>query len=118
VNTLQGCWPLHPQPYSGETLERYVRRLAECYGLRYETFCLHALGIPSADSEARWFKKPTQELLRRLSDGTTVPVEQLEQMTLQRVWDRLVEEMHQYTETDEGRAELERISKQWLSQKS
>lgn len=79
---------------------------------------MHALGIPIADSETRWFKEPTQELLRRLSDGTTVPAEQLEQMTLERVWARLLEEMRQYTKTHEGRAELERISQEWLSQNS
>jgi hypothetical protein len=38
-------WPLHPHRTSWETLESYVRRLAGCYGFRYETFCLHALGI-------------------------------------------------------------------------
>lgn len=94
---MQRRWPLHPQPYSSETLEPYVRRLARCYGVRYETFCLRALGIPIDDSGVRQFKEPTPELLRRLSDGTGVPVEQLEQMTWWCVWIRLQDEMRQYT---------------------
>ena len=44
-----GRWPLHPKPRDYETLEGYVRRLAEGYGARYESFCLHALGIPRRD---------------------------------------------------------------------
>ena len=59
-------WPLHPQPTSYETLETYVRRLAECYGVSYPCFCLHALGIPITDSEARRFKEPSPELLQEL----------------------------------------------------
>ncbi|MEI6267725.1 MAG: hypothetical protein WCP01_02515 [Methylococcaceae bacterium] len=60
-------WPLHPKPGFNETLERYVRRLAESYGIGYERFCLRALGIPADDSQARRFYEPTPELLQRLS---------------------------------------------------
>ena len=111
-------WPLHPQPYSYETLGQYARRLAECYGASYENFCLRALGIPTVDSQARRFKEPAPEVLQRLSQGTGVPVEQLEQMTWWRIWARLLDEMHQYAATPEGQAEIERISNQWLSQNS
>jgi len=76
-------------------LERYVRRLAECYGTRYEYFCLRALGIPRNEGETRIFQKPTPELLQRLSDGTGIAVAQLEQMTPERVWNRLAEEIRQ-----------------------
>jgi hypothetical protein len=99
---MQKRWPLHPKPYSYETLERYVRRLAECYCARYEHFCLHALGIAADDSQARRFQEPTPELLQRLSDGTGIPVGLLEQMTLLRIWERLMNEMRQYAETPES----------------
>lgn len=115
---MQKRWPLHPKPHSYETLEQYVRRLAECYGARYEHFCQRALGIPADDSQARRFQEPTPELLRRLSDGTGIPVGLLEQMTLPRIWNRLMDEIRQYAETPEGQAELEGFSNQRLSQNS
>ena len=114
----QKRWPLHPKPHSYETLERYVRRLAECYGVRYEHFCLRALGIPANDSQARRFQEPAPELLRLLSDGTGIPVGLLEQMTLSQMWDRLMEELRQYAATPEGQAELEGFTSTWLSQNS
>lgn len=116
-STIQTRWPLHPKPHSYETVEQYVRRLAACYGSRYEHFCLRALGISTDDSQARQFKEPTPELLRRLSDGTGISVGQLEQMTLSRIWNRLMDEMRQYSETPEGQAKLEGFINQWGSQK-
>lgn len=112
---MQKCWPLHPRLYSGETLERYVRRLAECYGVRCEHLCLRALGISIVDSQARRFKEPAPELLRRLFEGTGVPVGQLVPMTWQHVWDRLMDATREYAATPEGQAELEGISTQWFS---
>jgi hypothetical protein len=117
-SAMQKRWPLHPKPYSNETLERYVRRLAECYDVRYEHFCRRALGIPADDSQARRFQEPTPELLQRLSDGTGISVGLLEQMTLSRILHRLMEEIRQYTETPEGRAELENFTNRRLSQNS
>ena len=81
-------------------------------------FASRALGIPADDSQARRFQEPTPELLRRLSDGTGIPVELLEQMTLLRIWNRLMDEMRQYAETPEGRAELEGFTNRRLSQNS
>ena len=37
-------WPLHPQAREWEILENWVRRIAEVYGLSYDTFLKHALG--------------------------------------------------------------------------
>lgn len=111
-------WPLHPKPRSKETLERYVRRLAESYGIGYKHFCLRALGIPADDSQARQFREPTPELLQRLSDGTGIPVSVLEQMTWQRIWNRLMDEMRQYLDTPEGQAELDDFLSRRLSQNS
>jgi hypothetical protein len=107
---MEKHWPLHPKPRSYETLEWYVRRLAECYGARYENFCLRALGISVNDSEARRFREPTPELLRRLSDGTGISIDQLEQMTFQRTLNRMLEEFGRFVETPDGRAWLEQIS--------
>jgi hypothetical protein len=115
---MQKRWPLHPKPHPYETLEQYVRRLAGCYDARYEHFCLRALGIPADDSQARRFQEPAPEILRRLSDGTGIPVGLLEQMTLLRVWKRLMDEMEQYAATPEGQAEFESIANHWLSQNS
>jgi hypothetical protein len=107
---MQKRWPLHPKPYSYEILECYVRRLAGCYGVRYEYFCLRALGIPAGDSLARQFEQPAPELLQRLSNGTGIPVEQLEQMTRPLVWRRIMEEMNRYAATPEGQAELDGLA--------
>lgn len=114
---MQRPWPLHPQPYSYETLERYVNRLAACYGLSYQYFCLRVFDIPISDSQARRFQEPTLEVLQRLSNGTGVSVEQLGQMTLQNIWNRLMEEASQYMETPAGKEELERMTNQSLSHK-
>ena len=95
-----------------------MRRLAQCYDARYEYFCLRALGMPLADSQARRFQEPAPDILQRLSDGTGVPVEQLEQMTWRHVWIRLMDEMRRITVTPEGCAEFERFSGQRLSQNS
>jgi len=47
-SAMQKRWPLHPKPYSNETLERYVRRLAECYDVRYEHFAdAHLAYLPT-----------------------------------------------------------------------
>jgi len=111
-------WPLHPKPRAHETLEQYVRRLAEGYGARYESFCLHALGIPRRDRQARWFREPAPDVLQRLSDGTGVPVVYLEQMTLPRVWARLLDELRQFAATPEGQAEWERLTGRRVSHHS
>ena len=117
-DTVQTRWPLHPKPRPRETLEEYVRRLADCYGARYPYFCLRALGIPANDCQARLFDEPTPELLRRLSDGTGVSVGHLEQMTFTRVWSRLINEIDRYAATPEGQAALGAFLSQWPSQNS
>jgi hypothetical protein len=91
-----------------EILETYVRRLATCYCVRYETFCRRALGIQMADSKSRSLAEPSREVLQRLSDGAGIPIEQLEQMTLKQGWSRLQDEFQRIVETSEGRAEFER----------
>lgn len=96
---MQTRWPLHPKPRSYETLEKYVRRLAECYGVGYENLCLRALNIPANDSRARQFREPAPELLQRLSQGTGIAIEVLGQMTLACVWDRLMKDFESSVES-------------------
>ena len=102
---MQIRWPLHPKPRSYETLERYVHRLAECYCVSYGTFCLRALGIPIEDGQSRLFREPTIEVLQRLSNGSGIAVDVLEQMTLARIWDRQMEELRQSMETTDVKLE-------------
>jgi hypothetical protein len=64
------------------------------------------LGTASIDA----FEAPAPEVLRSLSEGTGVPVEQLAAMSLRQVWQRLMEELERLAATPDGRAELER---QW-----
>lgn len=75
-------WPLHPQPRPYETLAVYVRRLADVYGVRYGYFCRCVLGIPHVDI----FQEPVPDVLRRLSDGTGVPIDQFAEMIWHQVW--------------------------------
>lgn len=112
-------WPLHPRPWPYETLQWYIRRLADCYGARYEYFCLRALDIPIQDNETRSFQeaKPL-ELLQRLSDGTGIPVAELEQMTYGKIWSKIMDELDRWAETPEGMAWLEEIERRYGSQKS
>ncbi|MDD1617566.1 MAG: hypothetical protein CG439_2670 [Methylococcaceae bacterium NSP1-2] len=115
---MQRRWPLHPKPYDFEILERYVRRLAEAYGVSYESFCLHALGIPRADSETRQFKEPSPEILSRLSEGTGIPIDQLEQMTLLRTFSRLTKDLQEYLAVPENYAKFESFFNRNFSQNS
>jgi TniQ len=103
---MQRKWPLHPKPYDYETLERYVHRLAKTYGISYESFCLHALGISRADSETRHFKEPSPEILSRLSDGTGIPVDDLEQISLWRLFNRLLHDQKEYLSITENFAKF------------
>ena len=99
---MQKRWPLHPTPYRHEALDRYVRRLAESYDARFETFCLNALGIPRVDGEARRFIEPSAIILSRLSDGTGIPIVQLEQMPIWKLLNWLMKEVREYTAIPEN----------------
>lgn len=89
-------WPLHPQPYPYEHLERYVRRLAECYGISYSCFCQRALGMSLTEfRECRLNDKPTTHALQHLSNGTGVPIQELTSMTYDKIWVRLMEALQE-----------------------
>lgn len=59
------------------------------------------MSIPIGDSELRRFRKPTMELLQRLSNGSGIAVDVLEQMTFECIWNRQMEELRQLMETTE-----------------
>lgn len=97
-------WPLHPAPWKHQALFGYVRDLAETYGVSLDLFCRQALGLAPHHLD-----EPSAEALARLSAGTGIPVEQLEEMRPARVWARLAEEAKQFLETPEGRAAYARM---------
>jgi TniQ len=97
-------WPLHPQPYAWESLDTYVRRLAEVYGVRLETFGRRALGIEP--EIVRDLDRAPRQVLERLSIGTGASLDRLEAMRGDRLWARLVEEAERLLATEEGRKAL------------
>ena len=75
--TLEPAWPLHPRPADHDSLRQYVERLARAYGVTFGNFCFNALGIPHEDEEARRFTRPTEDVLKRLSVGLGMPMDDL-----------------------------------------
>jgi hypothetical protein len=100
-------WPLHPQPSTWEPLDAYVRRLADAYGARLETFGRRALGIEP--EIVRNLDRVPRRVLERLSAGTGVSLERLEGMRSDRLWTRLVEEIERLLATEDGREALARF---------
>ena len=100
-------WPLHPQPSTWEPLGAYVRRLADAYGTRLETFGRRALGIEP--EIVRNLDRVPRRVLERLSAGTGVSLERLEGMRSDRLWTRLVEEIERLLATEDGREALARF---------
>ena len=97
-------WPLHPRPWKHQALFGYVRDLAETYCVTLDLFCRQALGLAPHHLD-----EPSADALARLSAGTGIPVEQLEEMRPARVWARLAEEARRFLETPEGREAYERF---------
>lgn len=87
-----------------ESLDRYVHRLADAYGVGFATFCRRALAIP--EPAARDLDHAPRAVLERLSAGTGVPVERLQDMTHERLWARLHAEAERWLATEAGQAYL------------
>ena len=100
-------WPLHPQPGEWEALESYVRRLAQAYGVSYDTFLRCALGHTGPG--ARDLHEVSDKLLTRLSVGTGVPVERLRGMVGWSVMVRLSHRPRDWLETPEGREAIKEL---------
>ncbi len=105
--TAPPAWPLHPPPGPYEPLRTYVTRLARFYDVSFYLFCGHALHIPLTDREALSLSNPSDAVLKRLSVGVGVPVDDLRAMQLGKIWTRIMAEIHAHMETEDGRRELE-----------
>lgn len=90
---MHGRWPLHPAPGDYELLPRWIRRLADAYGVSVAIFSKHALGIPP-DQVYKLTNDPTEDVLARLEAGTGIPVERLREMTYAKIWNWLIGEFH------------------------
>lgn len=73
-------WPLHPVPWEFDLLARWVRKIAQEYGVSYHVFCQRVLKL-SRDEADRLNENPSEEALRILSKGTGLPLEQIRGMT-------------------------------------
>jgi TniQ len=98
-------WPLHPRPTEWEDLETWVRRIAEAYGVSYDAFLLNALGHNG--SGARDLDHAPIQVLVRLSVGTGIPLNQLREMSTQRVMRRMGHWPGESSEPARGRAALD-----------
>lgn len=97
-------WPLHPRPSEWEDLETWVRRIAEAYGVSYDAFLLNALDHTGRG--ARDLNRAPDGVLARLSVGTGISIQQLQDMTSSRIMARLFSRAGELRETPEGRAIL------------
>jgi hypothetical protein len=100
-------WPLHPPPSEWEDLETWVRRIAEAYGVSYDAFLLNALDHTGRG--ARDLNKAPDGVIARLSIGTGVSIERLQDMTSSRIMARLVSRAHELLETPEGQMILHNL---------
>lgn len=89
---MQKRWPLHPMPDEYESLRPWVERLAKAYGVTFNTFCKHALGVPRSDT-ILLFRDPPEDVLIKLEAGTGITIEQLRDMTLDNVWKRIMRQL-------------------------
>lgn len=98
---------MHPQPHAWESLDAYVRRLADAYETRLETFGRRALGLePRA---VRDLDRAPRQALLRLAAGTGVPLDRLEAMRGDRLWPRLAAEVDRLLAAEEGAELLARL---------
>ncbi len=88
-------------------LENWVRRIAEAYGLSYDTFLKHALG--RVGRGARDLEGITEGELARLSAGTGMPVERLQEMNSGAMMARVNERMQGWLVSEDGREALKEL---------
>ena len=100
-------WPLHPRPSEWEDLETWVRRIAEAYGVSYDAFLLNAMDHTGRG--ARDLNKAPDGVIARLSIGTGISIERLQDMTSSRIMARLVSRVGQLLETAEGQVILDNL---------
>jgi hypothetical protein len=100
-------WPLHPRPSEWEDLGTWVRRIAEAYGVSYDAFLLNALDHTGRG--ARDLNQAPDGVIARLSTGTGISIERLQDMTSSRIMTRLFSRAHELLETPEGQMILHNL---------
>ena len=101
-------WPLHPQPTEWENLQTWVSRIAETYGVSYDTFLFKALG--HSGRGARDLNLAPDGVIAALSAGTGISIERLQDMTTSRLMVRLVSRAREVLETPQGQTILDDLN--------
>lgn len=74
-------WPRHPLPWDLDLLTRWVRKIAQEYGMSYHVFCQRVLNLSREEAD-RLNESPSEETLKILAKGSGQTVERLREMTL------------------------------------
>ncbi len=85
-----------------------MRRIAQEYGIGYDTFLRRALGRTGRG--ARYLAKITDVELARLAVGTGVPIERLRGMSTGAIFGRLNADIQSWMLTEEGREGVEQLN--------
>lgn len=88
-------------------MENWVRRIAQAYGVSYDAFLKHALGRTGRG--ARNLEDITEWELARLSTGTGVSVERLQEMNAAAMMRRVNERVQGWLLSENGREALEEL---------
>ena len=88
-------------------MENWVRRIAQAYGVSYDAFLKHALGRTGRG--ARDLEDITDGELERLSTGTGVSVERLQEMNAAAMMRRVNERVQGWLLSENGREALEEL---------
>jgi hypothetical protein len=73
-------WPLHPLPWELDLLTRWVRNIAQEYGLSYHAFCHRVLNLSREEAD-QLNENPSDKTLQILAKGSGQPLERLREMT-------------------------------------
>jgi len=88
-------------------MENWVCRLAQAYGVSYDAFLKHALGRTGRG--ARNLEDITDGELKRLSTGTGVSVDRLQEMNAAAMMRRVNEHVQGWLLSETGREALEEL---------
>lgn len=73
-------WPLHPLPWDHDLLTRWVRKIAQEYGIPYHVFCQRVLNLSREEAD-RLNESPKEETLQILAKGSGQTLDRLREMT-------------------------------------
>jgi hypothetical protein len=86
---------LAASPFAKILRAPWVHRLAAEYALDYKTFCRKALHLSGKQISRLYFEIPSTVVVT-LSEGTCVPDERIEEMTLPRIMERIERMVKEY----------------------